>query len=174
MVFLPGMVMISASALSLEGKNLWIIKTLPISDKTLLLSKTLPHIILSIPSSVITSILLIIATSASPEYWLFFILTPLVATVAFAIFGTVVNTAFPNFEFHNEAQPIKQSLAVFIVLSVITVLTVGTMVLSVVFALLMHPMLNALITLGIYLAIAISLYVVLTRLSTKKYAKIEV
>ena len=174
LILLPGMVMISASALSLEGKNLWIIKTLPISDKTLLLSKTLPHIILSVPSSVITSVLLIIATSASPEYWLFFILTPLVATVAFAILGTVINTAFPRFDFNNETQPIKQSLAVFIVLSVVMVLTVATMVLSVVFASLMHPMFNALVIFFIYVLLSALLYFAMVKLSVKKYAKIEV
>lgn len=171
---MPAMVMISACALSLEGKNLWIMKTLPVSDKTILISKTLPHVILSIPSSVITSVLLIIATSASPEYWFFYIVTPLLATSVYAIFGTVINVAFPKFDFQNEAQPVKQSLSVFIALSFGMLISIGIMVLSVVFANVMHPMLNALIIFLIYLLIAVSLYFVMVKASVKKYAKIEV
>ena len=48
------------------------------------------------------------------------------------------------------------------------------MVLSVVFANVMHPMLNALIIFLIYLLIAVSLYFVMVKASVKKYAKIEV
>ena len=104
----------SASALSLEGNNLWILKSLPLSAKEVLLSKALPQIIITAPPALFASVMMIIATEASLVYVPFLIIIPQIANVAFAVFGLVINVAFPKFSFDNDAQPIKQSLAVFI------------------------------------------------------------
>ena len=114
LVFLSSMNMMSASALSLEGKNLWIIKSIPVKESTLLLSKALPQIIICTPPVLISSVLMIIATGASPLYSLFIIAIPAVANVAYAFLGLIFNILAPKFVFDNEAQPVKQSLAVFL------------------------------------------------------------
>lgn len=112
LVLMSSMNMMSASALSLEGKNLWILKTLPVNDSTVLLSKLLPQVIVCTPPTVLASILIIVASGAAPIYWAFMLLTPIAANVFFAVLGLVFNVAFPKFDFDNEAQPIKQSLSV--------------------------------------------------------------
>ncbi len=106
--------MMSASALSLEGKNLWIIKSMPISDRDVLISKVLPQIIVCTPPTLLSSVLMIVASDAAPAHWAFMILTPLAANVAFAMLGLIFNIISPKFDFDNEAQPIKQSLPVFL------------------------------------------------------------
>ena len=113
MTFCSGMTMISASALSLEGKSLWIPKSMPIATRTVLLSKLLPHIIITTPTTLICSALLMIAGDAAPAEIPFYVLTPLLANVMLALFGLVLNVAFPKFEYVNEAQPVKSSAPVF-------------------------------------------------------------
>ena len=100
---------ISSAALSLEGRNLWIIKSMPLSAKEVLFAKTMPHIIVSLPTVFVSAILMIIASEASPVYWIFFFVCPLSVAFFGAFLGMFLNVCFPKFEFENDAQPIKQS-----------------------------------------------------------------
>jgi len=117
MVMTSSMNMTSASALSLEGSNLWIIKTMPIPARTVLLAKCVPHALVTVIPGVVASVLLAIACNAPAILWPFFILTPAVTNILFAFVGIALNTAFPKFEFDNETQPIKQSLAMFLAMT---------------------------------------------------------
>ncbi len=116
LVLLSSMNMMSASALSLEGNNFWIIRSLPIDAKTVLYAKVLPQLILTLPLSLVASVIAMIVFKAPLVYIPIYILTPMAANIAFALFGTVINTAIPKFNFENEVQVIKQSLSTFIVL----------------------------------------------------------
>lgn len=100
----------SAMSLSLEGKNLWIIKSLPLETKTILQSKILFDLLIGISTSLLCGILLLIAvkpTSFLTAIW--FLLTP----VSFALFsstlGMFLNVKLPNYEWENEMVVIKQS-----------------------------------------------------------------
>ncbi len=117
-VTVSSMNFMSSAALSLEGKSLWILKTMPVTAREVLFAKAMPHIIVTTPPTVISSVLLFFAAGAQPVYLPFFIFTPIAANVFGAFFGIVINTAFPKFEFENEAQPIKQSLSTFIAMFV--------------------------------------------------------
>ena len=173
-LLLSSLNVMSACSLSLEGRQLWILKTVPLKDREVLISKFMPQIILTVPPTLLCSILFMIATSAPIEYWLFFVLTPIFASTFSAIFGVVINVAFPKFDFENEVQPIKQSLSVFIVMMagmlITTVLLIGSFILSFV----LHPMLVCLIQLLLYLALSVIFYLILMGPSLRKYAKIEV
>ena len=70
---------------------------------------------------IISSVLCVIGLGAEWYYALFYILLPVALTVLYAIVGLIFNVAFPKLEFENEAQPIKQSLAVFLTMLVQTV-----------------------------------------------------
>ncbi len=106
------MITVSASALSLEGKSFYILKSLPISPRTALASKILPEIILCSAPTFVASLIIGIAFKIPFIYWIFLLLTPPLAYVAFSALGLIFNVLLPNFDFQNEAQPIKQSLAV--------------------------------------------------------------
>ena len=113
LVFCAGMNMLSASALSLEGKSLWIPKSMPLSTRTVLLSKLLPHLIVTVPATLVCSFLLMIAGKATPAEIPFYILTPALSNVMFALFGLLMNVTFPKLELINDAQAVKSSAAVF-------------------------------------------------------------
>ena len=164
----------SACALSLEGKNLWILKTMPLGEREVLISKTLPQIIVTAPPTFLCSIMLITASSAPIEYWVFFILTPVIANVFSAIFGTVINVAFPKFEYENEAQPIKQSLSVFIVMVAQMLFYAAVAIVVFILSFVLHPLIVCAALLALFLALAILLYVLLVGPVTRKYATFEV
>lgn len=172
-VMLSCMNMQSASALSLEGKNLWCLKSMPVSDREVLLSKVIPQIVTTVPPTFISSILFIIATSAPIKYWIFFILTPVLANVLFALLGLVMNVAFPKLEFENEVQPIKQSLAVFLTMMSQLVFSLIIIGLNAVVGILGFPIIAAFLTLGIIIGLTLLFYFILTGPCVRKYASIE-
>lgn len=116
LLLLSSMTMISCSAVSLEGRNLWVIKSMPLSGREVLIAKTLPQLIMSVPVSIISGTLLSIAFGLTIPEGLLVNLVGLLGQIIFAVFGTVINTYLPKFEFENEAQVIKQSMASFLVM----------------------------------------------------------
>lgn len=171
LVFLSSMNMMSASALSLEGKKLWILKTIPVKDSTAILAKVLPQIIVCTPPVLISSVLMIIATGASFWYWPFIIVTPIVANVAFAILGLVFNIVAPKFEFDNEAQPIKQGLATFLTMLTEMVLSILVAVLAIFLLFKAYLLLSAIASLAIFTVLTVALAFVLFIPCKQKYAK---
>lgn len=165
--------MISASALSLEGNRLWILKSMPIGAKDVLIAKSIPQILITTPFCVISSVLMIIATDAPLEYLPFFILVPIVANIAFSLFGTVINTAFPKFKYDNEAQVVKQSLAGFIVMFSQMIFSIGVFLLCEIFATAGVGIFGVALALVLYATVAVVLYIILTTVSVRKYEKIE-
>lgn len=105
---------ISACALSVEGKQLWILKTMPVDARTVLLSKALMQFVISFPTTFVASLLLIIVISPSPIFWAVYIIAPQIANLLFSLFGILINVLLPKFDYENEAQAVKQSLATLI------------------------------------------------------------
>lgn len=100
----------SAVSLSLEGKSLWIIKSLPIRTEKILQSKILFNLSLGIPASFICgSLLLISFRPASFFESIWFIITPIVFSFFSSIFGMFINTKLPIYDWENEITVIKQS-----------------------------------------------------------------
>lgn len=173
LVFMTSMSIMSACSLSLEGKKLWILKTVPITSRTVLLSKALPQIIISTPPTLISSILLIIATGAPLEYWFFFILTPFFANAFTAFFGAVINVAFPKFDFDNEAQPIKQSLSVFLVMMLTMLISVLAFVGTILLIGEWNPLLISALVFALYAILTAVFYLILIGPSARKYERID-
>ena len=122
------MTYISAPALSLEGKSLWILKSLPLSARDVLTGKLLPHVTVSAPFHLVASVLMIVALVPSLPMALLLLLLPQLASVGYGAFGLFLNTLFPRFNYENEAQPIKQSLPVLLSSIAPTFLSFGLMV----------------------------------------------
>ncbi len=104
----------TASSFSMEGKSLWIIKSLPVSARDWLLAKLKVTLMLSIPSIFITSTLVMIALK--PDFynaaWTY--LLPLAYTFAFGVLGLWINIRMPRLDWQSEAEAIKQGGATMI------------------------------------------------------------
>lgn len=165
-------VLISAASLSLEGRSLSVLKSLPVEDKTVLLSKLLPSVIICVPPTLVSSIILAFVIGSPIAYLPFIILTPLVAIVAFSALGLVFNVLFPNFDYQSEAQPIKQSIAV--TLTMFSQLLISLVSCGMALALLyfIGPIVASLCVLGFYICLAIIFLLVLFIPMKKRYGRI--
>lgn len=103
---------ISAPSVSLEGKNIWIAQSLPVSSWQILRAKMNLHIVLTIPplAILIASVEFLIGPAA-----VYAVLIPIICilfVILSAELGLVINLKSPNLEWTNEVVPIKQSMGV--------------------------------------------------------------
>lgn len=98
-------------SISLEGKNLWILKSSPIAPKTIFHSKILLNLLVTVPFIIINAIILGIITKASLLGYLSMLILPNCIVFFTAITGLIIGLKFPNFSWTSETQVIKQSVA---------------------------------------------------------------
>lgn len=101
----------TACSLSLEGKNLWILKSAPIPAKTIFLSKIGVQLTLAVPAILLNSFLMMIVLRTNLLQSLLLIILPILYTLFMAIMGIVINLKWPDLEWSSEVVVIKQSLA---------------------------------------------------------------
>lgn len=100
---------VSTPSVSLEGKNLWILRSLPVSGEQVLNAKLNLHVLLNILPAVIAAFALGICIHAD----MYIILAIEAFVVAFVWYsgsvGLMIGLLHPNFHWTTEAMPIKQS-----------------------------------------------------------------
>lgn len=108
------MMPITAVSISMEGRQWWIIKTLPISTKTLLDSKLLMNLSVLAPFYVISVLMVTIGqkTSLIEFVWLLFV--PLLSMLFSCVLGQTVNLKLPVFDWENEVSVVKQSASMLV------------------------------------------------------------
>ena len=102
------------SSMSLEGKNFWILKMLPVSTDKIFLSKILVNLTILVPTIIVGSTFFGIYLHLSLVEFIFMYLTPLVYAIFASCTGLLLNLIFPVFDYENEVKVIKQSMAVFL------------------------------------------------------------
>ncbi|HKL47500.1 MAG TPA: hypothetical protein VJ878_02435, partial [Candidatus Izemoplasmatales bacterium] len=104
----------SAISLSLEGKNFWLLRSLPIKAKTIMMSKMLFNVILGLPFALF--FVGAISFSLSFDFLTIVMMLLLVGSFSLAtsILGSIINLNFPKFEFKNETEVVKQSVGAFL------------------------------------------------------------
>ena len=106
---------ISGPSISVESNNIWILKSSPLKASEILMSKVLAHLIVAIPFSLVTSLILIIAMPAMyPLAILFTLLMPLLAHVFCAHAGVIANLYLGKLNFPSIAKAAKSNSAALI------------------------------------------------------------
>jgi ABC-2 type transport system permease protein len=98
------------ASISLEGRSLWIIKSLPVTPKTIYLSKIAVNLTIISPA-VLDAILLGILLQLGLIQTLFMVVISIACAIFISFFGLLVNLRLPNFNWTTEAMVIKQSAA---------------------------------------------------------------
>lgn len=102
----------AASAISLEGRNLWVLQSIPLSNKTFIKSK----IALTLTVHAIgymLSVAVFLIRFRFHAIWSFTLLAvPACYSVFTAVQGTYINCCFPRFDWDNEMVVVKQSISV--------------------------------------------------------------
>lgn len=104
----------TASSISIEGTQLWIIKSLPISPMVLFKAKITLNMIITIPLCLINIGILSFIFHFSIPYVIFTTVLAIICSIFFSMFGLIVNLNFPVFDWVSEVQIVKQSISSFI------------------------------------------------------------
>ncbi|MCQ2523746.1 MAG: hypothetical protein MJ123_05340 [Lachnospiraceae bacterium] len=110
--FLVGMMPTTAASVSLEGKNWWIIKSLPINMKDVILGKVAFNMYLSLPFMVIATIVMSIRFRVGMISTILFLILGIALCGFSSLLGMVMNLAHPSFEWENEIDVIKKGASV--------------------------------------------------------------
>lgn len=114
-------------SISIEGKQIEILKSLPIAAKCLFRVKLLHHLSISVPTIfVLNTIMALYLQWPFPKVMLGYAF-PLLCSVLIGMIGYILNLVFPNFEWENVTHIIKQSLpAILLVCSPYTLINMGS------------------------------------------------
>lgn len=99
----------TCTSVSMEGKEWWIVKSLPVTTKVLLDSKLLFGLSLAAPFYVVSEILLILALKPDFMELLWLVVVPLICILFSNVFGITINLKMPVFNWENEVTVVKQS-----------------------------------------------------------------
>lgn len=108
----------TASCISIEGKQWWQIKSLPVSTKTVFNSKLLVNLTIALPCYAVSIVLLLIALKPTVLEAVWLIILPLVYIFFSAVAGLTVNAKNPMFNWESETVAVKQSKAVMLAMLV--------------------------------------------------------
>ena len=114
LLFCGFMTSITNSVISLEGKNINILKSLPVQPRTILMSKIYASLVITSPVFIIGNIILWIRFSISfIDFVLLFVLSILIPLIPHFI-GLIINLKYPKLDFESSAEVVKQSTSSFL------------------------------------------------------------
>lgn len=172
-VFCISLTSTTASAISMEGKSFWIIKTAPVKPKEVFISKSLINLLLNGPIVIIDIIAAGIILKAKPLFVVFCTLTPLAYVFAATFFGLYFNIIKPNFEFDNPARVVKQGTPVLLSMLLSFLVVIISFVLLFVLLMFMDIIFVSIIEVIIALVFALIGGLLLFKKGIKKYDLIE-
>ena len=165
---------ITNSVISLEGKNINILKSLPIKVEEILMSKIYSCLVITTPIILVGDIILFIRFKIGIiEMILLLILSVLIPLVSHFI-GLITNLKYPKLEWENTAEVVKQSTSSFIAVMIGMLL----MITSVVLIIIVLGKINSIIVLSIaillYIIINLILYIYLKTKGTKQFNELSI
>ncbi|MCX7615423.1 MAG: hypothetical protein N2Z65_06680 [Clostridiales bacterium] len=106
----------TAPSISLEGKNLWIIKSWPIDEGKILLAKLCVHLTVTIPLLIVNCILAGFTVQLSViDCIILFFICALFAVLS-GLTGLIFNLYYHQFDFYSDTQVVKNSASVLLTL----------------------------------------------------------
>ncbi len=111
MGLLPAMLPMTACSISMEGKQWWMLQTLPITRTQMIWSKVGANLLVSLPFYLLSELLLFIALRPDPIDLAWLLIIPMAYILFSARTGLAINEKFPIFDWENEVRPVKQGAA---------------------------------------------------------------
>ena len=103
---------ISAGAVSVEGKSVWLMQAMPVDARDVLVSKALLQLVITLPFLAVATALTWIGGSAG---WLMYVIAlalPLSFAVMMSLLGAALNVRFPRLDWTSEAVAVKQGVSI--------------------------------------------------------------
>ncbi|MFA5602769.1 MAG: hypothetical protein WDA21_03425 [Bacilli bacterium] len=104
----------ASASISIEGKNFWILKSLPLEPKKILNSKLLLNLFIALPILLISLIVLKFTFILTFIQLLVLMILAVLSSFMISQFGLLVNLKFPKMDAINDVVVVKQSMSVII------------------------------------------------------------
>ena len=102
----------TAPSVSLEGKHIWLLQSMPVPARLVLQAKLTMQLLLTLPLVLFLGGALIYVLSLSAADGVLLIAVLVLYTVLLTLWGLFLNLKFPNLHWTQEVVPVKQSLSV--------------------------------------------------------------
>lgn len=109
--FTSFMTSITSSMISLEGKSINILKSLPIKSYTIIKSKILTAILIMIPFILVGDIIVFIKYSFDFFNMVFILLASILLPLVSETIGIIINLKYPRMDAQNDTEVVKQSMS---------------------------------------------------------------
>ena len=167
--FCIGMTCISGVSVSLEGKSIWLLHSLPISTTQIFWSKLFVPLIVMTPAIFISSVIYGVVFSSIIQALIIFAITFGFLFIT-DIAGLMINLMYPKMNWDNETQVVKQSLSVLLTMVLGFIVTIIPVVIYLIFKLKLATI--AIITAGIYILLLVLFTSLLFTKGKKMFNKI--
>ncbi len=108
-----GMSCLTHSSISLEGRSIWLLKTMPIKTKTYFDSKIIFNLVINVVVLVIAVTAINYSFKLNMALSIYNYLIPILFSLFIMIIALILNLKFPKFIYDNDAQVVKQSIPSF-------------------------------------------------------------
>lgn len=109
---ISSMTTISSCSVSLEGKNLWIVKSMTVASARVLKAKLALHLLVSAPGTFLVQIVFCMLCRPTGLGMVWMLLIPQLFGIALALIGLWANLRHPKLDWQSEAQAVKQGISV--------------------------------------------------------------
>lgn len=103
----------SSCSVSMEGKQWWMMQTLPVPERALYMAKFLTNLTVAFPFYLVSVVLAVIAFRPTGAEAVEFVLIPALYIAGSAAVGLLVNRKIPVFDWDSEVRVVKQSASTF-------------------------------------------------------------
>ncbi len=104
----------TAFSISLEGNNVWILQSSPISIKMILNSKIAINLTLHFIGYIISVFVFLVKLDMDIIQTISLIIVPICYSIFITVIGIALNKKYPNFEWESEMMVVKQSISVIV------------------------------------------------------------
>jgi ABC-2 type transport system permease protein len=164
-IFLSSLFPATAVNLSLEGRNNWLMCSLPLSSKTIFKSKIAMALTITLPATVLACISLVFTLRPDPVTTILLLATPPAYVVFNAVLGMYVNALFPKYDWESEYRLVKGTASASVMMMSLgsVLLSIALVILSVVLS--QHI---AIVSAGILLVSVTGSVIIYSRLAKEK------
>ena len=155
MLFMIMMTSTSASSISIEGVNLWILKSAPVKVSDIFIAKILVNLTVIIPLLYISIAIFAVGLSYTIPMLIITVILTTITAIFTSVFGLVVNLKFPKMDATSDVVIVKQSICVLIV-------SFGSMIIPGVLALIYAFKLNKIMSFEVYALLVSAILLILS------------
>ena len=173
-IFTSFMTSITNSVISLEGRNINILKSLPVKVKTILMSKVYACLLITTPVLLIGDIVLFIKCKTNIIEALLLVILSILMPLVSHFLGIIINLKYPKLDAENTAEVVKQSTSSFIAVMLGMFILMMTIGISIAMATMLPTVIVLLILTIVFGLIDLILYLILKTVGVKNFNKLSI